>query len=558
MILVVGWDGACFDLVDPWLARGELPCLGRLLGSGARRELNSTRPASTFPAWTSFMTAAGPGRHGIVDFTVPSDGYGLRFVNASYRSLPTIWRLASDAGLRVGVYGFPATYPAEELNGIQVCGFDTPLGSSQAPGWSYPPGLAGQLRARYGDLAVSGPAQSRIGPGWHDQALAAMKSDIAVRGCIVADLIGEGSYDIFAVHFMESDTVAHHFWQFADKSSPRHVAGGLADGLLEVYRALDRELGRLVKAAGPDTTVVLLSDHGSGPTGDRGIAWNSWLAGRGWLGFDDGPQARLRAAGAGMLRRAALAGLPGGLQAKLFGRARAGVGAVEASRRFTCIDWRCTRAYSEELSYHPSIRLNIAGREPCGVVPAAGRDRVIAELTEDLLAMRDPVDDGPVVLAADARECIYDGPYVELMPDLLLTLREPDGASYACLPSRGGRERAAVRRMRPDEMTGARGTSMPGSHRATGMLAVSGPPVRAGSYPAAELSGAGATVLALAGLGTARGMDGRPLADMLDPDLLARPPDEPVSPVPASGPTPYGDREEAAVAERLRNLGYIA
>ena len=98
MILVVGWDGACFDLVDPWLAQGELPGLGRLRGSGARRELNSTRPASTFPAWTSFMTAAGPGRHGIVDFTVPSDGYGLRFVNASYRSLPTIWRLASDAG----------------------------------------------------------------------------------------------------------------------------------------------------------------------------------------------------------------------------------------------------------------------------------------------------------------------------------------------------------------------------------------------------------------------------------------------------------------------------
>ena len=161
-------------------------------------------------------------------------------------------------------------------------------------------------------------------------------------------------------------------------------------------------------------------------------------------------------------------------------------------------------------------------------------------------------------LAVDARECIYDGPYVELMPDLLLTLREPDGASYACLPSRGGRERAAVRRMRPDEMTGVRGTSMPGSHRATGMLAVSGPPVRAGSYPAAELSGAGATVLALAGLGTARGMDGRPLADMLDPDLLARPLDEPVSPVPASGPAQYGDREEAAVAERLRNLGYIA
>ena len=557
MILVVGWDGASLELVEPLLAAGDLPCLARLLASGASRDLRSTRPPSTFPAWTSFMTAADPGRHGITDFTVPADGYGLRFVNASYRRMPTIWRLASDSGLRGGVYGFPATYPAEELNGLQVCGFDTPLGSSQARGWSHPPDLAGRLRARYGDLAVSGPDQSRIGPGWHGQALARMKRDIGQRGRIAADLISEGDHDLFAVHFMESDTVAHHFWQFTDRSSPRYVGGGFGGAVRDIYRALDAELDRLLTAAGPAATVLVVSDHGSGGASDRAVAWNSWLAGRGWLAFDDGGPARAAEAAAGLLRRTALSRLPRRWQARLFGRARAGVGTLEAARRFARIDWGATRAYSEELSYHPAVRLNLEGRDPCGIVRSDEREDVIAALTEDLLSMRDPFDDGPVVLSVDKRESIYDGPCVGLLPDLLLTLREPDGYSYSAIPSRGGAEKAGVRRMRPDEITGERGTSMSGSHRSRGMLVAGGKGVRAGSYAAADIRDAGATVLSMAGLAATGAMNGRPLTDMLDDDTALTPPAVDPSNLEQAAVLHYGNPEEAAVAEKLRALGYI-
>ena len=64
MILVVAWDGACFDVVRPLLDAGELPVLASLLEQGASRELASTVPAVTFPAWSSFLTAAGPDHHG--------------------------------------------------------------------------------------------------------------------------------------------------------------------------------------------------------------------------------------------------------------------------------------------------------------------------------------------------------------------------------------------------------------------------------------------------------------------------------------------------------------
>src|SRR5262245_27251329 len=127
MLLVVAWDGACFDVLDPLLAAGRLPTLAKLLLRGASREVVSTTPAATFPAWSTFATAANPGRHGVTDFTV-RHGYAVRFLNSSHRRLPALWTLLSERGARVGIYALPVTYPPDPLNGVMVCGFDTPLG----------------------------------------------------------------------------------------------------------------------------------------------------------------------------------------------------------------------------------------------------------------------------------------------------------------------------------------------------------------------------------------------------------------------------------------------
>jgi predicted AlkP superfamily phosphohydrolase/phosphomutase len=83
-LLVIGLDGATFDLVAPWAAAGELPVLARLMASGAWGPLRSTVPAATFPAWTSLVTGVNPGRHGVLDFVERLPGtFRVRFVNGS-------------------------------------------------------------------------------------------------------------------------------------------------------------------------------------------------------------------------------------------------------------------------------------------------------------------------------------------------------------------------------------------------------------------------------------------------------------------------------------------
>ena len=101
MIAIVGLDGATWDLAGPFMEAGDMPALRRLVAAGASGVLRSTTPPVTFPAWSSFMTGADPGKHGIFDFTRRLPGtYEIAFVSSRDRRLPTMWQVLSASERR--------------------------------------------------------------------------------------------------------------------------------------------------------------------------------------------------------------------------------------------------------------------------------------------------------------------------------------------------------------------------------------------------------------------------------------------------------------------------
>ncbi len=554
MQLIVAWDGASFDLIDTFVERGTMPTLASLLPGCERRVVRSTVPPVTFPAWTSFATAASPARHGVTDFTL-REGYRVRFLNASYRCIPAFWEVLSRHGLRTGVYALPATYPATEFNGLLVCGFDTPFGASRHRRGVHPPGLAAEIERRHGSLAVEGPQQARIESGWHERVCEMLPAQIRLRTRIVRDLLARDRFDCFLVHFQESDTVAHHFWQFFDKNSPRYRPDGPASAIEKVYAALDEALAELLMVLGDDDELVIVSDHGSGGASDRAIAWNAWLAEAGYLRFGKSP---LRGGG-GLVRRAAVRALPPRWQGVLFRAAGGAAARIESHARFENIDWSRSWAFSEELNYFPAIWLNVKGREPHGIVEPRELDALLSRLQCDLEAMRDPFDGQPVVTRVMRREELADGPYAGRIPDLVLELRTPNGYSYCALPSRGGREVSPMRLLREEECTGARGTTMSGAHRPHGIWLARARDLVPERAPPFTLADAGATILHRHGCAPAPGADGRPWRGASPVARFARDGRGEENPGTSVATTSYvyGEAEERAVAERLRALGYL-
>ena len=521
--LLIGLDGAEPSLVERWMDAGRLPNLARLRAAGAYLPCASTTPPATFPAWTTCATGVNPGKHGIFDFTAMREGaYALEFVNSTARGAPALWNLLSAAGKRVGVLGVPATYPPEFVNGFMVSGFDSPVCTRIDRSFVAPPEWYDEVRDwRFADFQETAP-----GPGWHANALARLLAGIAVKESTALRLYSREPWDFFMVVFGESDTVSHHFWLFHDPESPRRRAG-FEDAIAQVYERLDAAVGRLADAAGGDVTVGVVSDHGFGGAGTGVVHLNNWLAARGYLAFSGG--------GRSFLKRAGLTLAPASWRGTLFRRLRGLASRAESASRFGGIDWARTTAWSEELNYFPSIRVNLRGREPLGRVEATAYRAFCERLCAELRAWE------PIAQAWH-RDELFDGPYVARAPDIVLEFALENGYSHSCLRARGG---PPFRRIGSEEYLGGKERGMNGNHRPTGVLFLS-KPTPAGFTRLEDIA---PTVLAELGV-PAPPMDG---ASLLEPGTAA----SAETPGAAPGGRTYSPDESAAIERRLRDLGYF-
>lgn len=547
-LLVIGLDGATLDLVAPWVAAGRLPAIADLMARGAWGPLRSTIPSATFPAWTSLVTGVNPGRHGVLDFAERVPGtYRVRFVNGSHRRTPALWTRLSAAGRRVAVLTVPATYPPEPVDGVMVSGFDTPLTTAIDGSFVHPRTFWKDIRRLVGGIPFADFQEVRTGPGWHARAVDSLLDGIERRTALATALLQRERWDALMVVFGESDTVSHHFWRFHDAASPRHEPSPHAGAIGRIYEALDAAVGRLVAAAPADAVVAIVSDHGSGGASDRVVHLNRRLAECGLLTFRPRGGRAARAA-----RALALRTVPTKLQGAVLRRAPIAAGRLEGMTRFGGIDWRGTRAFSEELDYHPSVWLNLRGREPEGTVAESALHETREQVAAALADWRD--DAGrPVVARVWRREELYDGPFTARVPDLLLELALLDGYSPSCLRSDG--PGPALRRLTPPEYGAGKGSGMNGAHRRDGMMLFAGDPVpEAGRIDPADITDVLPTLLALAGLPVPDGLDGRPITAALATPAAVAPDD--VAPRDAP-PVELDDAASADVAARLAALGYL-
>ncbi|MCH7959925.1 MAG: alkaline phosphatase family protein, partial [Candidatus Hydrogenedentes bacterium] len=414
-----------------------------------------------------------------------------------------------------------ATYPPDSVTGVMVAGFDSPVCTSVDQSFVYPPEAYADVRDwRFADFQ-----ESRIGPGWHEMALRKLLDGAATKERIACEQMQREPWDFFMIVFGESDTVSHHFWMYHDADSPRH-RDEFRDAIQQVYTRLDAAVGALVDAAGEDVTVGVVSDHGFGGSGTGVVHLNNWLAEKGHLYFSGG--------GESWLKRAALAGVPESWRGTLFRKFSGLANRAESRSRFGGIDWARTRAWSEELNYFPSIRLNLAGREPQGQVAQADYDSFCTDLCAELEAW------GPVRKAWPRSE-LFDGPHVDRAPDIILDLALEDGYSHSCLRSRGG---PAFRRLAPEEHMGGKELGMNGTHRPTGVFFLSRPVVAEN----ASLLDIAPTVYAAMGV---------PGPAMEGSSLLGGAPAGPTYASSESAPQPYTVAQEAVIEQRLRDLGYF-
>ena len=498
-VLVVGWDGATWRLLDPLLAAGRLPSLARLIARGSSARLESTVVPISSAAWVGAVTGKHPGLSGVYGFfeTVPQS-YDVRVISSrSVRATP-LWRILARHGMHSIVFGVPVTYPPEPLPGVMVAGMLSPLDADYA----WPPGLADDLRARgfVPDLGVW-RAEQPLTPERIERQL-----DLERR--ILLELLAGEDWDMAMVVFKSLDVLSHQTYD-----------GSLDGPVAKLCERLDAVLGELVAAVGPDTNVILLSDHGF-QAYPRAFSIDEWLAAEGYA-----------------VRRPDAGSAPGA------GGPLATRRAEENRQRLDALDLERTRAWAPVAEGNfGSVRLNLAGREPRGCVAPADAGALLDEIASKLCELRLP-DGAPLVTRVLRGAELYPGPYVGGVPDLL----------FETAPS------VVVRAVpAPAIQADLGGRTFP-DHDLYGVLVGAGPSLATRTERGeASIFDLAPTALALLGLPVYAEMTGRPAAA-----LFARPPEPELVPeerdAAGAGPAEPGltPEEQREIRKRLENVGYV-
>lgn len=568
-VFIVGWDGATFDLIKPWVAEGKLPNIAEVLQKGSHGELRSTLPPMTFPAWSSFMTGKNPAKHGIYDFTRQRPGtYDLEFVNGGERKAPSFWKLLSDAGKTVVSISVPCTYPPEPVRGAMLSGFDAAgLGGSSAKldaRGMYPPSLYDELDAAVGGHPIGSFPIAEINQGRPDLALEKILAVIKRKAATAKYLIQKHDWDCAMMLFGESDGAGHHFWKYCDPASPLfNDSPGMRDAIFRVYQELDKQLGELRNLLPLDTTLLMMSDHGFGGVSNSVLYPNCWLREQGMLGFRGGIS-RLISRTLDAIKHRAVASLPNKIQQLLSRYARTQIGGIEAKVRYGIIDWDQTRAYFEENPYYPGLRVNLKGRQPRGTVePGREYEALRSELIERLEDWRHPDTGERIVERAYRREEVYSGPCLSDAPDIVVHWNTHEGYTYAFrLSSKSSRFvwTEEIDPNQPENMAFFTGKS--GSHRDNGIFLAEGPGISEGlELRGAQIIDVAPTILHLLRVPVPSDMDGRVLTELFD-NAQANDAEveigEAATVLPyAAADSTYTEEDTVIIAERLRALGYI-
>ncbi len=387
-LVVIGLDGASFELIDPWIKEGILPNIARIKQDGVWADMESVLPPVTSPNWKCYSTGKNPGKLGI--FWWENIDWRKRKIYYPAARKPEhkeIWDYMGAAGMKVGILGMPTTYPPKKVNGFLVAG-----GEAEEKNFTYPAELENELKQH----------------GWrhHPRVMIDVDRQQATRDIYeiidanfnMAKILGQR----YEVDFLQATcfvvNLLHHFiWD-----SPETRKG---------WEIIDKHIGKFISQ---DYHLLIMSDHGSNRIKSV-FNINCWLKKEGYLSLNYSPSATLHDLGinrrnlAILAARLKISGLLRTLTAKIFRLSPDMLGlSFEMSAKTGRINWQKSKAVA-------------TGQGPVYLNPENHDNETLKkEMKRRLEALLDPLTGERIINQVYFKEEVYHGKYFAEAPDLIV------------------------------------------------------------------------------------------------------------------------------------------
>jgi len=524
-VLVLGWDGATWDIATKLMKKGKMPNLKKLVERGTWGALESSIPPWTVPAWNIMSTGLNPRKLGFATFFV-RQVYKFKpyFLFKKFQIKRNVWDILSKEGKKVIVANLPNLHVSYEINGHMICGWLFLDENSL----TYPRNLREELdkvcRGYEVDIVVPG---FRIGtkndkiPTSDNDYLSKSRRILEKHFRAFEYLLTHNEWEFAFLVFAEPDRVQHRFWENLKVVE-------------ETYQILDTKLGHIINnVIDNDTIVFLVSDHGFGPN-KQVLNINEFLIKEGYLKLKNSKDNNRKLSLFMIIRKLKLLPiarrvfnlLPNKIREKIL--ENLGPKSISGVK----IDWENTKCYG--YGVFGDIYLNVKGRDPQGSVNPEEYKTIRDEIIKKLKSLKDPKTGKKLNIKVFKREDIY-GVSVqnENLPDLVVLVNEEINGIN---PKIGIGEVISY--------------GKGGNHRLHGIFSAYGKGIKKGyKIENAKIYDVAPTILHIFELPIPNGMDGEVLMEIFESDseFAKRKPKY-------VDPSYYGEKEEEKVRQTIKNL----
>ncbi len=281
-VLLIGWDAADWQIINPLMEKGLMPTLKKFLSESSYGNIATLDPPYSPMLWTSIATGKHAFDHGVLGFTETlPDGSGIRPVSHNSRKVKAIWNMLNQEGYRSNVVSWWPSHPVEDINGVMVSNFYQHARTKYEEEWPFLEGttnseehaeMLAQLRLHPQELTGSHLAPfipklrelelEKDGVFLNSLKILAHASSVH-NACTY--LMEETEWDFMAVYHDAIDHFCHAAMKYR---APK--LDGISEEDFEKYREVvdgsyrfhDMMLERLLNMVDDDTYVMILSDHG--------------------------------------------------------------------------------------------------------------------------------------------------------------------------------------------------------------------------------------------------------------------------------------------------------
>ncbi|MBU7000285.1 MAG: alkaline phosphatase family protein [Theionarchaea archaeon] len=497
-LLVIGFDGATFDLIKPLSEKRMLPHISRVMAQGVSAPLISVIPPVSAPAWTSLVTGKNPGKHNIYGF---QDKNG-RVVNSTFRKSKALWNLLDEHGKRSITINIPMTSPPEKINGIMKSGILTP----------HERGFSGRFQIDRESLMEKEKALPKM---FHWEINLTEKA---------LEILKKEKWDLFFCVYHLSDFVPTIYWNYMDETHPQYIPhDALSTAVEDAYKVLDDILGRYLSCIDSHTCVVVVSDHGMGPS-KKVFNINEWLRREGFLDIRTLTFRKVLSPEkvTGFISRHAIIKrlillLPDSLQKRAY--------RMVFSKSKDVFSRVRERSYAYAFSHAHFASIWLLKKD----------EATLNEIEKRIRNLKDPGTGEPIITRVYRKDQLFHGPWEENAPDLMV-----EAVPHYSIRS----QRLGTLFSEPLQS---------GDHRMNGIFIAQGPIVKNGNLEEHSIFDVCPTLLTILGLPVPSDMDGK-VMEIFKKEVSIQAAEESQR---EFHQQVYTEEEEKTVKERLSALGYF-